>query len=53
MSYEIVKHIDVEGVVLPNIPLTNFDLIDAAKKLEIKNMRGVFVRDELPKRPKR
>ena len=53
MSYEIVKHIDVEGVVLPNIPLTNFDLIDAAKKLEIKNMRGVFVRDELPKRPKK
>ena len=53
MSYEIVKHIDVEGAVLPNIPLTNFDLIGAAKKLEIKNMRGVFVRDELPKRPKK
>ena len=53
MSNEIVKHIDVEGVVLPNIPLTNFDLIGAAKKLEIKNMRGVFVRDELPKRPKK
>ena len=44
MSNEIVKHIDVEGVVLPNIPLTNFDLIGAAKKLEIKNMRSICSR---------
>lgn len=47
-----VKDISVEGVILPNEPLTNFQLIDAAKKLNIKNMRGVFVRDELPKRPR-
>ena len=26
-------------------------LIDAAEKLKIKNFRGVFLRDELPKRP--
>ena len=45
--------INVEGVVLPNVPLSNFQLIDAAKNLKIKNMRGVFVRDELPKRPKK
>ncbi|DAC81569.1 TPA_asm: adenain [Hydra adintovirus] len=43
------KHINVEGIILPNVPLTNFQLIKAAKKLKIKNFRGVFVRDELPK----
>src|SRR6218665_563162 len=42
--------IDVDGVTLPNVPLTNIQLIDAAKKLNIKNFRGVFLRDELPKR---
>ncbi len=41
--------INVEGVALPNVALTDFDLIDASKKLKIKNFRGVFVRDELPK----
>ena len=35
--------INVEGIVLPNKPLTNFQLIDAVKKLKIKNFRGVFV----------
>lgn len=44
--------IDVDGVVLPNVPLTNVQLIDAAKKLNINNFRGVFLRDELPKRPR-
>ena len=44
--------INVEGVILKNKPLSNFELIDAAKKLKIKNFRGVFVRDELPKRPR-
>ena len=34
-------------------PLSNFDLIDAAKKLAIKNFRGVFMKDQLPKQPKR
>lgn len=45
--------INVEGVLLPNVPLSNFQILDAARKLKIKNMRGVFVRDELPKRPKK
>ena len=45
--------INVEGIVLPNKPLTNFQLIDAGKKLKIKNFRGVFVRDELPKKPRK
>ena len=30
----------------------NIQLIDAAKKLNIKNFRGVFLRDELPKVPR-
>ena len=46
------KKIDVEGVTLPNIALTNFELIEAAKKLNINNFRGVFLRDELPKKPR-
>ena len=53
MSSATVKNIDVEGVVLPNKPLTNFELLDAAKKLNIPNFRGVFLRDELPKKPRR
>ena len=53
MSATTVKNIDVEGVVLPNKPLTNFELIEAAKKLNIPNFRGVFLRDALPKKPRR
>src|SRR6218665_3622742 len=44
--------IDVDGVTLPNVALTNIQLMDAAKKLNIKNFRGVFLRDELPKVPR-
>ena len=47
-----VKEIDVEGVVLPNVSLSNIQLIDAAKRLNIAGFRGEFVRDELPKSPK-
>jgi len=53
MSSTSVKNIDVEGVVLPNHPLTNFELLDAAKKLNIPNFSGVFLRDELLKKPRR
>ena len=53
MSFSTEKYIDVEGVLLPNVPLSNFQILDAARKFKIKNMRGVFVRDELPKRPKK
>ena len=53
MSFNTEKYINVEGVVLPNEPLSNFQLIDAAKKLKIKHFRGVYVRDELPKSPKK
>ena len=53
MSYKTIKEINVEGITLPNIPLSNFQVIDAAKKLKIRNFRGVYLRDELPKKPRR
>ena len=49
MSY---KDINVEGVTLPNIALSNIQLSEAAKKLKLSNFRGVFLRDELPKNVK-
>ena len=42
--------ISVEGINLPDVPLSNIQLNDAAKKLNISNFRGVFLRDKLPKR---
>jgi hypothetical protein len=45
-------NINVEGLILPNEPLSNFQLIEAAKRLKIKHFRGVFVRDQLPNRPR-
>ena len=53
MTSATVKNINVEGVVLPNKALTNFELIEAAKKLNIPNFIGVFMRDSLPKKPRR
>ena len=40
--------ISVEGLVMPNKALTNLEILDAVKKLEIPRFRGVFVRDNLP-----
>ena len=45
--------ISVEGLVLPNEPLSNIQLISAAKKLKIKNFKGVFVRDQFPRKQSR
>ena len=45
--------ISVEGLVMPNKPLTNLEIIDAVRKLEIPRFRGVFLRDNLPVEPKR
>lgn len=47
-----MSKINVEGVILPNVPLSNILLIETAKKLKIPNFRGVYLRDELPKRPR-
>ena len=43
--------ISVDGIILPNRPLTNVELIDSVKKLRIPRFRGVFVRDALPQKP--
>jgi len=40
-------------VFLPNKPLTIFEIEDAVEKIGLKNFRGVFLRDSLPKKPKR
>ena len=40
--------ISVDGVILPNTPLTDAQIIDAINKLKIPHFRGVFCRDELP-----
>ena len=47
------KYISVEGLVLPNESLSNFQLMEAVKKLKIPNFRGVFMRNELPIKPRR
>ena len=46
-------NITVGEVVLQNKPLSNIELIHAAKQLKIPNFRGVFLRDTLPKTLKR
>jgi len=48
-----MKNISVYNVVLPNKPLSNVELLDAAKKIEIPGFRGVFVRDNLPSKPRK
>ena len=40
-----------KNVILPNKPLSNFDLEDAARKLKIPYFRGAFLLDTLPKKP--
>ena len=42
---------DVYGVQIPNKPLTNFELLDYSKKLNLHDLRGVFMRDTLPTTP--
>ena len=48
MSYNEIPNILVDSVVLPNKPLSNLEIIDAAKKLSLYGFRGVFLRDILP-----
>jgi len=45
--------ISVEGLVMPNKPLTDLEIMNAVKKLEIPRFPGVFLRDNLPIEPKR
>ena len=44
--------ISIKNIMLPNKPLSNFDLEDAAKRLKIPSFRGVFLLDTLPKKPR-
>ena len=46
-------NISVGSLVLPNKPLSNIELLEAARKLKIPNFRGVSLRDTLPKKPKK
>ena len=43
--------ISIENIMLPNKPLSNFELEDAAKKLKIPYFREVFLLDTLPRKP--
>ena len=51
MSYNERPIISVDSVVLPNKPISNIEIIDAAKRLSLYGFRGVFLRDTLPKQP--
>ena len=46
-------NISVGNLVLPNKPLSNIELLEAARKLKIPNFREVSLRDTLPKKPKK
>ena len=48
-SFNEIPNILVDSVVLPNKPLSNLEIIDAAKKLSLYGFRGVFLRNTLPK----
>ena len=52
MSYNEIPNILVDSVVLPNKPLSNFEIIYFAKKLSLYGFGGVFLRDTLPKKVK-
>ena len=49
MIYNEIPNILIDSVYLPNTPLSNLEMIDAAKKLSLCGFRGVFLRDALPK----
>ena len=52
MSYNEIPNILVDIVVLPNKPLSNLEIIDAATKLSLYGFRGAFLRDTLSKKAK-
>ena len=52
MSYNEIPNILVDSVVLSNKPLSNLEIIDAAKKPSLRGFRGVFLRGTLPKKLK-
>ena len=42
---------DVYGIHIPDKALTNLELLEYAKQLNIPKFRGVFMRNTLPKKP--
>ena len=52
MSYNEIPNILVDSVVLLNKPLSNLEIIDAAKKLSLYEFRGSFLIDTLPTKTK-
>ena len=42
MRYNEIPNILVDSVVLPNKPLSNLEVIDAAKSLSVNGFREVF-----------
>ena len=44
MSYNEMPNILVDSVVLLNKPLSNLEIVDAAKKLSLFGFRGIFLR---------
>ena len=52
MSYNEIPNILVDSVVKPNKPLSNLEIIDAAKMLSPGGFRGLFLRDTRPKKSK-
>ena len=48
----MIPKILVDSVVIPNKPLSNLEIIDAAKKLSLYVFRGMFLRDTLPTKAK-
>ena len=48
----MIPNVLVDRVVLPNKPLSNLEIVGAAKNLSPDGFRGVFLRDTLPKKEK-
>ena len=48
----MIPNVLVDSVVLPNKPLSNLEIIDAAKKLSLDGFGWVFLRDTLPTKTK-
>jgi len=47
---ENTKNIRVENVVLPCKPLSNFELLEAVKKIALTHFGGFFLSDTLPRK---
>ena len=52
MCYTEIPNILVDSVVLPNKPLSDLEIIDAAINLSLNGFRGVFLRETLLKKRK-